>query len=43
MLESLDNIPAKDVDALIHGLGSLLRDMRVPAVESPLFERATRR
>jgi DNA-binding MarR family transcriptional regulator len=38
MVESLDRLPAGEVEALIHGLGSLLRDMRVPAAAGPLFE-----
>lgn len=38
MVESLDRLPAAEVEALIRGLGSLLRDMRVPAARGPLFE-----
>jgi DNA-binding MarR family transcriptional regulator len=38
MLTALSALPARDVEAIITGLGALLRAMRVPSKAEPLFE-----
>lgn len=38
MLRSLDTLPGDEIQALIRGLGSLLRAMKAPPVLEPLFE-----
>lgn len=43
MIDAIDHIAASDVESLIQGLSALLKEMHVPPVNAPLFERGRRR
>src|SRR5579872_3031943 len=43
MLRSLDTLPGEELQALIRGLGSLLKAMKAPPMLEPLFETGKRR
>lgn len=43
MLRSLDTLPGDELQALTHGLGSLLKAMKAPPALEPLFETGKRR
>src|SRR5579885_1783876 len=42
MIEAIDHIAPGEVESLIRGLGALLKEMHVPQVKAPLFERGRR-
>jgi DNA-binding MarR family transcriptional regulator len=42
MIDALERLPESDAEGLIRGLNALLKEMRVPAGSSPLFERSAK-